>query len=418
MNKTFKIIKREFKTKILTKGFIIGTILGPILILGIVFGPAYFMTLSEEKTQKIAVVDETGNLFDRLTKVFDDTLKNGEPRYILRSIEPSRYQSDPEIYRKAIETDSINILLVLPSGLIGGDTLIYMSKSVTDIEFIRMVRQRINQEVNKIRLIRAGLDPEIIEKSSIRLGIKTIKVTKGKAEEKGLGQEYISAFIFIFILYFTIIFYGNSIMQGVIEEKTSRIVEVLLSSSNSFQLMMGKLLGVGAAGLVQYGAWFLMAGAAFFVAAASMPELLKFVNISLTTFVFFVVFFLIGFFQFSTLYAAVGAMCSNQQDAQSLSTPVTLLVVLPFIISFTVMKDPSSNMATTLSLIPFFTPMLMFLRVTLTTPPILQVTLSIVINLLAIVLFTWVSAKIYRVGILMYGKRPTLPEVIKWMRYK
>jgi len=418
MNKTFKIIKREFKTKILTKGFIIGTILGPILILGIVFGPAYFMTLSEEKTQKIAVVDETGILFDRLTKVFDDTLKNGEPRYILRSIEPSQYQSDPEMYRKAVETDSINILLVLPANLIEGDTLIYMSKSVTDIEFIRMVRQRINQEVNKIRLIRAGLDPEIIEKSSIRLGIKTIKVTKGKAEEKGLGQEYISAFIFIFILYFTIIFYGNSIMQGVIEEKTSRIVEVLLSSSNSFQLMMGKLLGVGAAGLVQYAAWFLMAGAAFFVAAASMPELLKFVNISLTTFVFFVIFFLIGFFQFSTLYAAVGAMCSNQQDAQSLSTPVTLLVVLPFIISFTVMKDPSSSMATTLSLIPFFTPMLMFLRVTLTTPPILQVTLSIIINLLAIVLFTWVSAKIYRVGILMYGKRPTLPEVIKWMRYK
>lgn len=418
MTKIFKIIKREFKTKIMTKGFIIGTVLGPVFILGIMFGPAYFMSLSEQKTRHISVVDESGQLMDRLYRVFDDTLSNGKPQYVLTAVSPQEYQSDPEGFRNQIETGAIDILLILPRDILEGDTIVYLSKSISDIEFIQMVRQRINDEVNKIRLVREGLDPEIIKKATTRLQIKTIKVVKGKAEEKGFGQEFIMAFIFLFILYFTIIFYGNSIMQGVIEEKTSRVVEVLLSSSNSFQLMMGKLFGVGFVGLIQYFLWGIMALAAFFAVAASVPEVVKNVSVSPTVFLFFIVFFLIGYFQFSTLYAAVGAMCSSQQDAQALATPVTMLVIIPFIISFTVMRDPTSTIAITMSFIPFFTPMLMFLRVSLVTPPALEIAGAIAINLLAILFFTYIAAKIYRVGILMYGKRPTVPEMIKWLRYK
>lgn len=418
MKKVIKIIKREFITKVATKGFLIGTLLGPIFMIGVSLGPAYFMSLSEKKPLQIEVVDESTTIFNSLTRVFDDTLENGERRFILIPVQPAAYTQNKEKYRREIENGYVNVLLIIPEDIMSGGQISYISKSISDFDLIQLIRGRINDVVNEIRLREAGLDPKKIKELSVKIGVKTIKVVKGGEKEKGVGQEFITSFIFLLILYMTIIFYGAAVMRGVLEEKTSKIVEVLLSSSNSFQLMMGKLLGIGSAGLVQYGLWTLMALGIFFVASASSPTIARNISVSPIVFVFFIIFFLIGFFQFSTLYAAVGAMCSSQEDTQALSMPVTILVVIPFVISFTVITDPTSQLARILSLIPFFTPMLMFLRVTLVTPPAIEIIAAIGISLLSIVFFTWISAKIYRVGILMSGKRPTLPEVIKWVRYK
>ena len=418
MQKIIKIIKREFISKVLTKGFLVGTILGPIFMIGVSLGPAFFLSFSEQKALEIEVVDESGIIFNQMSSVFDDTLDNGERRFVLIPVQPSYYQQNKEKFRNKIEKGASQILLLIPENITSGGQIIYISKSVSSLDLIQLIRRKINDVVNKIRLQQAGFDPQKIKNLTTRVEIKTIKVTKGGEAEKGMGQEFFTSFIFLLILYMTIIFYGAAVMRGVLEEKTSKIVEVLLSSSSSFQLMMGKLFGVGSAGLVQYGLWTIMALGIFFIVSASSPIIAENISVSPLVFVFFIVFFLLGFFQFSTLYAAVGSVCSSQEDAQALSMPVTILIIIPFIISFTVISDPTSQLARTLSFLPFFTPMLMFLRIILVTPPASEIIFAILINLISILFFTWISSKIYRIGILMYGKRATLPEVFKWLRYK
>jgi ABC-2 type transport system permease protein len=343
---------------------------------------------------------------------------NGERRFILIPVQPAYYEQNKEMFRNKIEEGTSQVLLIIPEDITSAAQITFISKSVSDLDLIQITRRRINDVVNKIRLQRAGFDPQKIKDLTSRIEIKTVKVVKGTETEKGIEQEFLTSFIFLLILYMTIIFYGAAVMRGVLEEKTSKIVEVLLSSGNSFQLMMGKIFGIGSAGLVQYGLWTAMALSTFFIISASSPAIAKNISISPLVFVFFVVFFLLGFFQFSTLYAAVGSMCSSQEDSQALSMPVTILIIIPFVVSFTVITDPTSQLARTLSLLPFFAPMLMFLRIVLVTPPAIEIILAIFINLVSIIFFTWISSKIYRVGILMYGKRPNLPELFRWLRYK
>ncbi len=418
MKKILKIIKREFTTKVLTRGFIIATILGPFFIIGISFGPAYFMSLQSEKPLVIQVVDYTGQVFPELQNVFNDTLKNGQPRFVFNPVEPQQYEARREAFRNDIEQEKIDGVLIIPENLFQAGKVRYLAKSVSDYDLINRLRSGMSEIVNDFRLKQAGVDPAVIKKLIQKVNLETIKVVKGKEKKSGFDQEYFTALTFLLMLYMTILMYGTNILRSVIEEKTSRIVEVLLSSANSFQLMVGKLFGVGLVGLVQYALWVVMAIVAFVFASMHMPAVLEFVSISPQVLVYFIIFFVIGFFTFSTLYAAVGSMCSDMQDAQSLSTPVTMFVIIPFIISFSVVKDPSSTLAQVFSYLPFFTPMVMFMRIMLIAPPFYEILFSILVNVLAILGITWISARIYRVGILMYGKRPTLPEILKWIRYR
>ncbi len=418
MKKILKIIKREFTTKVLTRGFIIATILGPFFIIGISFGPAYFMSLQSEKPLVIQVVDYTGQVFPELQNVFNDTLKNGQPRFVFNPVEPQQYEARREAFRNDIEQEKIDGVLIIPENLFQAGKVRYLAKSVSDYDLINRLRSGMSEIVNDFRLKQAGVDPAVIKKLIQKVNLETIKVVKGKEKKSGFDQEYFTALTFLLMLYMTILMYGTNILRSVIEEKTSRIVEVLLSSANSFQLMVGKLFGVGLVGLVQYALWVVMAIVAFVFASMHMPAVLEFVSISPQVLVYFIIFFVIGFFTFSTLYAAVGSMCSDMQDAQSLSTPVTMFVIIPFIISFSVVKDPSGTLAQVFSYLPFFTPMVMFMRIMLIAPPFYEILFSILVNVLAILGITWISARIYRVGILMYGKRPTLPEILKWIRYR
>jgi ABC-2 type transport system permease protein len=221
------------------------------------------------------------------------------------------------------------------------------------------------------------------------------------------------------MLYTTVAMWGAAIMNGVIEEKSNRVVEVIVSSIPTSALFGGKLIGVGGAGLTQFLVWALtMAAVAAYGAAmaggtgTAMPELSPLLLVS------FVVYFLLGYFLYGALYAAVGSAVNTQQEAQSLAFPVMMPLILGFVFFPVVLGSPDSPLSVTLSLIPFFTPMLMFLRITAVTPPTWQIVLSLVLTLATVVLVTWAAARIYRVGILMYGKRATFPEMLRWMRTK
>lgn len=418
MKKILKIIKREFLTKVITRGFLIATILGPVLIIGIMLLPAYFMTVSSETPVTIGLVDQASDFKEKLDDIFSDTLKSGAQRISFVTIFPMEYNAESEKYKKLLEEGTLNAILIIPQDILEFPSVTYIARTVSDLELMQRLKNGLSIVINREQLRRAGLDPDQINKMTRDVSIQSIKIERGEEKERGFDQEYMSALIFLVILYMTIIVYGSSIMRSVIEEKTSRIIEVLLSSTNSFQLMMGKLLGVGSVGLVQYVIWGVMALLAFMIATTSIPGISDYISVSPSLIFYFILFFIIGYFTFSTLYAAVGALCSDMQDAQSLSTPVTLLVVLPFMISFMVIRDPTTDIARILSLVPFFTPLIMFLRILLIHPPAWEIGLSIFINVLTIVGIIWLAGRIYRVGILMYGKRPTIPEILKWIQYR
>lgn len=412
MKKTLTIIKREFMTKLFNKGFLISTLLGPIFIMGIYFIPSYFRGQSAEEQMVVQVVDYSQSLGNELPKMFGDTNADGQARFIVSPLSPESYEADQETFYQAVEENYVDAILILPADLSSGE-MTYISaegrQSISSRIFIERIRATINQQ----RLTNAGLDPGEVSRLTAPLALKAIKLSGGEASADS-GTNPVVTIIFLTILYMTILIYGASVMQGVVEEKTSRIMEVLLSSGNSFQLMMGKLFGVGGIGLTQYLIWSAAALIAFQF-AGSGDHFLASANVTASTLFFFILFFLLGYFQFSTLYAAVGAMCTTQEDVQSMSTPVTLFIILPFLI--TISLEPTSNLAQILSMMPLFAPMQMFLRIQQANPAVWEILLSIGINVLAILFFTWIAAKIYRVGSLMYGKRPTLGEVLRWVRY-
>ncbi len=419
MDKIWILIKREFKAKVMTRSFIISTVVTPLLVLGFAFGPVLLMKYAGENPIVMGYVDYSGLLENQIEPLFPDTLKNGQPRFHLVAIPPARFEQQRELYRQRIQKGELDVILVIPAEVAQNRQITYLSKSVSDLELIQSIRSRIADFLNRQTLQASGLEPQLIEELTRKVDVKTIKVTKEGETEKGVGEEFGTVFVFLFILYFTLIFYGVAIMQGVLEEKTSRIVEILLSSANAFQLMMGKLLGLGSAGLAQYLIWALLAVGAFAVTAVSAPSMLQFVSLNPVHVVYFIIFFVLGFFLYSTLYLAGGALSTRQEDLQSFSMPITMLVVLPFIVAVTVgIRNPSGHLTDVLSFIPFFTPLLMFLRVMLVSPPLWQVWLSIILNGVTAVILVWVTARIFRVGILMYGKRPTLPEVVRWIRYQ
>jgi ABC-2 type transport system permease protein len=248
-----------------------------------------------------------------------------------------------------------------------------------------------------------------------------VKVTKeGETEEK--GQTFVISIVLALLLYTTLLMYGIVTMRSVLEEKTTRIVEILISAVTPFQLLAGKIVGVAAVACTQYIIWisaglllntFGAAMAASYAPGGSMPSF----HIPIYVLAALITYFLLGYLLYASLYAAVGSAASNEQDAQQLQLPATLPIVMSFILFNVILRDANSTASIVLSEIPFFTPILMLLRISIQTPPLWQIGLSILLLVLTIFAVVSFSARIYRVGVLMYGKRPSLVEILRWLRY-
>ena len=264
------------------------------------------------------------------------------------------------------------------------------------------------------RMALEGLDAERIHNLMRNVDL-TIVNARGESE----GGRVMVAFILVIFIYITVLLYGLTVMRGVIEEKQSRIIEVLLASVRPFDLLMGKVLGIGLVGLTQYAVWAvsglalsaIAAGGAVMVAGFDIPK------IPGSLMIFFITYYLLGYFLYAALYAMIGSIVSSEDDGQQLVLPVSMTFALSFILSTMALQNPNGLAVTVLSLIPFFGPSLMFLRIALGAAPAWQIATSIILLVATIVAVTWVAAKIYRVGVLMYGKRPTLPELARWLRY-
>jgi len=427
MRKIWTIIKREYLQHVRTKGFIIGTILGPILMIGIMVIPVLLMVGSGGEKSTLAVVDGTREIqADFAAKLSEFKMGDGSAKYVLVDIAPS---ADSPAQKKElgqrIMAGTYTGYIFIPADVLTGGTAEYASRHTSDFDGIKVLNQALNSVVVGKRLKTEGLDPSKIAEYTKPVRLDTIKVSE-KGQERDTGGSFIVSYILVMILYMTMFFYGAMILRGVIEEKTNRVVEIVLSSLRPFQLMMGKILGIALVGLTQYTVWalfgFLSSKYGGSVIGAIAPSAkssgLAIASIPPYVFIYFVVFFLLGFFLYATLYAAVGSAVNNEKEAQQLLFPVTMSLVIPILMMQYVMKSPNSSLSVILSLVPFFAPMLMLQRITIIMPPIAQVAGSIALMIITTIGMVWLTGKIYRVGILMYGKKPSLPEILKWVRYK
>jgi ABC-2 type transport system permease protein len=437
MRKILAVIKREYIQIVRTKGFIIGTVLGPVGMIALIVVPIIVSSVSVEKQETIGVVDLTNEIFMELDKKLDHKdyrLKDGFRRYVLEKFEP--YTGTEELrheLRERVLKKELSAYIYIPEDVLeigARDSAVrnsepeeekveYVSEHTTDFEKLRAINRALNNVVIEKRLKREGLDPQKVAQYIKRVELQPIKITK-KGEEKDTGGTFMISYILALIIYMAIIIYGQVIMRGVIEEKSSRVVEVVLSSLRPFQLMMGKILGIGAVGLTQFSIWTLFGIGASVYSTSFIPAGANFAMPSIPphVFVYFVVFFILGYFLYGTLYAAIGSMVNSEKEAQQLVMPVTMFLIVPIMLMIFIIRAPNSPTAVFLSFIPFFAPILMFLRITVLLPPFGQIGASIVILILTILLMIWLTAKIYRVGILMYGKRPKLAEIVRWMRYR
>lgn len=422
MNKMFLVIKREYLERVLSKWFLIGTLLGPVLMAVLILAPLLVTKLdtSDRKVTVLSLNNDTA-LLDSIEKRLGNKKDPlGKGKYVVKTLaieDPSSLPKVQEDLAKQIKSGDINGYLVIKEE--GKEhSAEFFAENVSDLGTIRRLEDATSDAIVEKRLSLEGMDIKKINELSKPIDIKTKKLVDAGTKEDN-GQSMFLGLIMMFILYMTMLIYGMTVLRGVVEEKQSRIIEVVISSISPLQLMFGKILGIGLVGLTQFTVWSIFGAilptvlASFSLASGmmSMPDIPK------SLLVYFVLYFILGYFLFATLFALAGSIVSNEQDAQQVQMPITMLLIFATIFSTLIIRDPNGTTSIALSLVPFFGPVLMFLRIAVQTPPFWQIALSLSLMVVTIIACSWLAAKIYRVGILMYGKRPNIPELIKWLKY-
>ncbi len=419
MNKIITIIKREYKETVLKKGFIILTLLIPVLMIGFTIVPALLVQMETDTPSTISVVDDSGLIGAALQSTLNDTLKNGQPKFIFNVIHPGGKPEDVLSSQKAlIEKEVIDGFLYIPVNVADSNRIEYYARNVSDFQTNRTLKNAVEKIIIDQRLKRSGFDPAIVQELTHDIKLRTIKIQKGgKETDADFSSEYFSTFIFVLILYMTLIMYGNSIMRSIIQEKTNKVVEVILSSVKPIQLMAGKILGQGLVGLTQYFIWVLV-GLVLTLSGGSLIQIEgnNLLNFSAGTLIWFIIYYVLGYFLYSAMYSIVGVATTTDQEAQQASMPITLLLVVPLLVLTTLVKNPDSSLIIGLSYVPFFSPIIMFARINMSSPAPMELILSLLILVGTIIFMIWLAAKVYRMGILMTGKRANLPEIMRWIR--
>lgn len=459
-------------TRVVKKSFLIMTIIGPILMAGLMIGPAYLAKLDEEAAKDILVIDQTdvfskyrlNNTYLTNFRLKKDSVEFDSSKVSVRRLPDSEklrfHFLDKDISieegKKILNTSENYALLFIPSNFVKQPLLELYSKKEAVLGITTYLEGRLEKEIMNEKLKAKGVDPDIIETAKTELNIATKIV-----EEDGQEKDSYSAITMVIgiagglLIYFFIFMYGSQVMRGVIEEKTNRIIEVIISSVQPFQLMMGKIIGVALVGLTQFLLWVVLTFSIVTVVSnifldeptqlmsapsssimdggstvAQMPdvpsenvdafvqEIDKFISsvnwpLILGSFLFY---FLGGYLLYAALFAAIGSAVDAEADTQQFMLPVTVPLILGIVMLQTVIENPDGTVAFWFSMIPLTSPIVMMMRLPFGVPT-WELAVSMGLLILAFIFFTWLSGKIYRVGILMYGKKVNYKELWKWIRY-
>lgn len=444
MNHLPLIIKREYITKVRNKAFIIMTFLSPLIMIGLFSLVAYLSQLNNTKQKNISVLDESG----QIESIFTD--KEIVKYTILKNVTLENAKKIVE------EQDSYGLLYISDFKTVDGTStdldkknidVVFYSSETPSITIISALETKVEEYIKEINLKKKGVDQLTIKNAEVDITISQEDFTGEKTSEVDSIVKLVFGGAAGYLLFMFIIIYGNMIMRSVIEEKTSRIIEIIISSVKPIQLMLGKIIGTTLAGITQFGIWLVLGSLLMLVAslifdidfsqvntpqqelvaqAMQSPDeniniqlfISAFFNMPLTNLIIaFVLFFVSGYLLYSSLYAAIGAAVDNETDTQQFMLPIIMpLILAVYVGGFTVIEDPHGTVATVFSFIPFTSPVVMLMRIPFGVP-IWQQILSLLILIGTFMFTIWMASKIYRVGILMYGKKPTYKELLKWIKY-
>jgi ABC-2 type transport system permease protein len=431
MRNIWLVTKREYLERVRQRSFIVLTLLLPAIMIGAFMIPAKLSSMKSSKMQRLVVVTSTA-AFGEIVR--QQLLDSGKPDDATKEKEDKDLDEDKPGRGYAIELDSnateaernalrnrvtageIDGYLWLSDDAVAARKVNYYGREASGFMEKSWLSGQLDRAILLQELAQKGVGATQADELLKPVKLATMRIEAGKetkANDKGM---FFAVFAMVMLLYTAVIFYGVSVMRAVLEEKNSRVMEVLLSSATSTELMAGKLIGVGAVGLTQIGIWIVMAAVYALPALAANASTGE-IHISPLTLAAFALFFLLGYLLFSSIYAAIGAVITSEQEGQQLQ----FIIVLPLIISVfmmgPVMRAPDAPIAVWSSMVPFFSPVLMYLRIAVQPPPVWQIALSLALLVATIAGILILCARIYRIGILMYGKRATLPEIMKWLKY-
>lgn len=421
MHKILAVVRREFVERVRTKWFWIGTVLGPLFFGGMILVRLLNGEHSAVK-RRVAVVDQTmSGAGARLVEGLGASLER---------FHFTRVAASPRVVDSltdAVIAKTLDGFLLVSDSTFDTGSAEYRGSNVSSLADMEELQSTLGRQVFAVRLERHGIDPTVVRGAELPVALTTHKITGTRVTGETGEQAFTLSFAMAIILFLAIVLYGVNVMSSVLEEKTTRMVEVLVSSLRPFELMLGKVLGAGAVGIVQLAVWLLsvkiLASQQDRLAAwmgvdhsgAAAPALVL-PQVPAATMVVFVVYFLLGYFLYAAIFAAVGAISGTEQEARQAQTPVTLLLMVPYLSVFGILNDPNSASARWFTFVPFWSPVAVPVRWSASPIPAGELTGSLVVLLISVLLVTWVAARIYRVGILMTGKRPNLREIIRWVR--
>lgn len=454
MNKLLAIIRREYLQRVRTKFFVIMTVLGPLMLLVFTVLPGLLFSLKTGGDTRIAILDQTagtvlyepirnallsrprdGEVNDNQPAIGDSVGENPQERmekagksltgsfYVEqvklngRSLDDVRHELNTRIGR-----DELEGYLVIPPDILNNSEskTAYYGRNVGDVVTRGQIEKRLNSAVRRQRLIEEGVKDQDVDALSKSVDVATYPVNeKGQEGAEDSGAGFVMVFIIAFLIYITILLYGQVILGAIVEEKETRIAEILFSSVRPFHLMLGKLIGVSLMALTQLAIWVAaFAGVAAFIfpALAASGTQVNIPHLPPAFFVYFFLFFVLGYFIYATIYVLVGSMVTTTQEGGQMAMPIVFLLMAGLYMAFPVIRAPNSSFAFWVSMIPFFSPITMMVRIISQTPPFWQIALSLIIGCVTVVLLTWLASRIYRIGMLMYGKKATIPEVMRWVR--
>lgn len=459
MNKIGLIISREYLTRVRKKSFIIMSVLGPVIFAAYILIPMYFATLEDKEEKLMAVIDDSG--------LFTQGGPEG-PVFTIRETETLRFQViqgvPVETLKASFEESGYYGVLFIPSNILASESSLIYSTKQTSVEISEYLKRSMESQIEDLKLAQHEIEDidRILAEVETRIHVRNIKWTKdGKTQESNTGVVMAMGYLAGMLIFFFIFFFGSQVMRGVIEEKVSRIIEVIVSSVEPFQLMMGKIIGVGLTGLTQFLIWMVLSAmlvtglkAAFFPElnqtpteqvvgsdlfgqgaerqdpGAQDPESLVNEEMDTAKEIFaslksinagvmigsFLFYFIFGYLLYAAMFAVIGSAVDNETDTQQLIWPVILPLILGIYVMISAINSPDNSLAFWFSIIPFTSPVVMMVRIPFGVPW-WQVALSGSLLVLTFLGMTWVAAKVYRTGILMYGKKNSYREIWKWLRY-
>jgi ABC-2 type transport system permease protein len=426
MAKLWAIIKREYLERVRSKWFLIATFFGPIFFSAIIIVPAWLASKSKATTDvyNTTILDATSTGFGHRLAVniaVDTTIPGRMP--VVKVVAPSELTQAESLATREVMRKEKSGYLVVDQQTIAGESARYAGANATSIADMTQIKSAIRQTILATRLQNVGLDDAKLKQITfIPLDFSTERITERGRAGSGMASV-LFGFAIGFLLYLSIVIYGQTIMSGVLEEKTTRVAEVVMSSVPTDTLLAGKVLGVGAVGLTQQILWIATTYVLLKLRAPIMEKLgaptvnFSLPDITLGAGVLFLLFFLLGFIFYSSLYAAVGSSVNSESEARQAASPLMIMIVSTGVFIQPVLLNPTGTTARVLSLIPISSPIIMPIRMAVTGVPTLEMAASLAFLAIGCVAALWVASRIYRVGLLMYGKRPTMKEMARWVSY-